>query len=1254
MSQRTHWVIDMQGAQTASRLRGIGRFSESLARVLIAQAEGRRITLLFNAAFPGTISRWRETIATEGWPIAVRTWQPPGDVRLSEPANHARARLAEALYGAVIEDLAPDGLLVTSLFEGFGDDAAISLAAVPDRVPVAVVQYDLIPWLHQADYLEPDPEFARYYRYRLRDLQRARCFLAISESSANELADSLDIDPDHVAVIGADTDPHFQEKAIPATLPPHLRHRGLAEGFILYVGGIDPRKNLDSLLRGVAMLPPDLRRRHPLVVVAKLDATAADWLRERAAAIGVPRSALWLLDDIEDDDLLALYGHCGVFVFPSRHEGFGLPVLEAMRCGAPVLAANTTSLPEVVGNPEALFDPDDPARLSRLIERVLGKPGFRESLVARGLDNARRFSWSVTGSRTWQALDGMVAESRSFQRESPRQKPRLALVSPLPPARTGIADYVVELLDPLADHFELVLVTDQQEIDEGIQRRFGPVRDREWLRRHPREFDRVLYQVGNSPFHAEADDLLDDIPGVVVLHDFYLGGLFLHRPPGEAPAHPWYAAAFASHGYAPLVEAESGSDSDLVDHWPTNWPIIERALGVIVHSRHAAALADTWYGEDAGSEWPVIPHLRRLPEPGDKREARAALGIPGDTFLVCCFGLVAPPKRNLELLEAWLETRAFKERAGRLVLVGENHGGDYGRQVNRLVAQARGSVKITGWASREQFQAYLRAADLAVQLRGESRGETSGTVLDAMAHGLPVIVNAHGSMAELPDHAVEKCPDTVSVDQLTGAIDRLHADPEARGELGRAARDWIASHHDPDHCGQRYAEAIESAYQRAQRGLEPLVDRIVADPAFQAMPEPDRVAVARALDASFPAGKPRPRFLLDVTGTAGTDRHTGIERVAHALTRQYLEHPPHGYRVQPVQLVHEEGGWVYRAAHGFAARTLGIASPPLEEAVIEPAAGDVLLVADLAGAAFLQAAEQGVFESARARGARVAAIVYDLLPVTHPECFPPGSDDGHHAWLAQVLRFDTAIAISRSVADQLRGYAHDHGPRRPCPLHIDWFHLGADIKEAAPSQGIPARLRAVLDRLRERPGFLMVGTIEPRKRHAEVLEAFERLWAQGSDIDLVIAGAEGWQGLDDAQRRDIPATIARLRSHPEQGHRLHWFGGLSDEALDQLYATADWLIAASVDEGFGLPLVEAAHRGLPVLARDIPVFREIAPPATRFFGGDDGPGLDEAIRAAAAIPRSEAGPAAPHRPPGWQESARQLWQRLQAGPGGQP
>jgi glycosyltransferase involved in cell wall biosynthesis len=221
-----------------------------------------------------------------------------------------------------------------------------------------------------------------------------------------------------------------------------------------------------------------------------------------------------------------------------------------------------------------------------------------------------------------------------------------------------------------------------------------------------------------------------------------------------------------------------------------------------------------------------------------------------------------------------------------------------------------------------------------------------------------------------------------------------------------------------------------------------------------------------------------------------------------------------------------------------------------------------------------------------------------------PHCFPAGTEQSFRSWLETVTRCDAAICISRAVADELAQWTREHAPERPGGLQIDWFHIGADIGGSVPSRGMPADASGLIEAISKHPSFLLVGTLEPRKRHAQTLDAFERLWARGSDARLVIVGKRGWlvDGLCD-----------RLRMHPEAGKRLFWLEAISDEYLEKIYAAATCLIFPSEGEGFGLPLIEAAQHGLPILARDLPVFREVAGERAAYFGGRGGDDLARAV-----------------------------------------
>jgi glycosyltransferase involved in cell wall biosynthesis len=300
----------------------------------------------------------------------------------------------------------------------------------------------------------------------------------------------------------------------------------------------------------------------------------------------------------------------------------------------------------------------------------------------------------------------------------------------------------------------------------------------------------------------------------------------------------------------------------------------------------------------------------------------------------------------------------------------------------------------------------------------------------------------------------------------------------------------------------------------------------------------------------------------------------------------------------------------------------------------------VLLVADFTSGLFTEAQRCGLLQSVRDAGVSVSFTVYDLLPIRMPQMFPPGTGELHAQWVqAGIAAADRAVCISRAVADELSTYVESTRPPGARPLKIEWFHLGADLDGSIPTGGMPEGSAQVLVALRTCPSFLMVGTVEPRKGHAQALAGFESLWARGQDVNLVVVGKRGWM---------VDAVCDRMRSHPEAGQRLFWIEGASDEYLQALYGASRCLIAASEGEGFGLPLIEAAQHGLPIIARDIPVFREVAGSHASYFSGESGEALADSVQA--WLHRWEAG-TAPHSEGmpwlTWRQSAKRVLQCLQ-------
>lgn len=798
-------------------------------------------------------------------------------------------------------------------------------------------------------------------------------------------------------------------------------------------------------------------------------------------------------------------------------------------------------------------------------------------------------------------------------------KPRLAFVSPLPPERSGIADYSAELLPELARYYTVDVVVAQKDVSDSWIKANCPIRDLTWFERHAHGYDRIVYQFGNSLFHDHMLRLLDRYPGIVVLHDYYLGGLIAHLELYGGIHGLWANALYHSHGYHALRDRfDPAKELDIVTTCPVNLSLLQRAQGVIVHSNYSRQLAESHYGKTFARDWAIVPFPRRQPEAVDREAARKALGFSENDFVFCSFGILGETKLNQHLLDAWLTTPMAGEGNCHLVFVGQDSQNNaYCEQLRQSInaSPAKGRIRITGFVSPDVYRQYLQAADIAVQLRALTRGETSAAVFDCLAYGVPTVANANGSMVELPEGSVLMLPDEFSSEDLARAITRLRNEPAWRQALSDEAH-RVASRHSPDQVALRYRDAIETIARLAPATAD--VRALAEHASLVAAPLDDEgwLELARKLARENPPQKSDVRQLLvDVSILARADFKTGIQRVVRSQLLALLNEPPAGFRVEPIWFGETDGQWHYRYARRFTLKLLGLPEDVLEDDPVEVTEGDVFYMPDFWTDGVIRAAEAGLYAEWRARGVQITFMVYDVLPLTWPQFFPDRFSDIHAKWLLKVAdNADRLICISHAVADETRHWFQANKPHALENLEIVALHLGADIAASAPTLGMPADAHSVLAQLELRPSFLMVGTVEPRKGHLQTLAAFEHLWQAGQDVNLVIVGAEGWKSEPPDQRRTIPTIVERLRYHPELGKRLFWLEGISDEYLEKTYAACVCLIAASEDEGFGLPLIEAARHRIPILARDIPVFREVAGVYASYFDGSEPDDLAESIR----------------------------------------
>lgn len=827
-------VIDMQGAQSESRFRGIGRYTLSLTQAIARLAAGHEVWLALNARLPESIPNLRAAFAGLIPAERIRIFDVPSGDQSSLWMAHA----SELARESFLDSLQADVVLVTSIFEGFLANAVTSIGAFPVRHRTAAILYDLIPLLNPDQYL-PNDTLREYYCRKIGWLENADLLLAISESSRQEGVQHLRVASENVLNVSAAIGPQFRPGQIDDMAKKSLLDKlGVKRKPVLYVpGGFDPRKNFARLIEAYGLLDNMLREQHQLVIASKLSPTQRMELTGVARKFGLASDEMILTGYVQDDDLIALYSLAELFVFPSTHEGFGLPVLEAMACGAAVIGSNCSSIPEVVGDAEAMFDPFSVLSISDKMTQALTDTVFRNQLRGRAQVQAQTFSWDNCAQAALRALESLCSES-------------------------------------------------------------------------------------------------------------------------------------------------SSSDS---------------------------------------------PSL--------------------------------PAPNGLSLLEA-------------------------------LVA----------------------------------------------------IADAKPTEGEL-------CEVATSIAYNVGSND------EER------------------------------------------------------------------------------QLLLDVSTIVHSDAKTGIQRVVRSLLIELFSAPLQGLVVRPIYL----DGEIYRYASSFINHLMG-GAVDCENLPADYSQDDIYLSLDLN--MHLVEKMRPLHEYMQLMGVKLNYIVYDLLLVHRPDWWFEPTPALFNEWLRSISKVgDNLVCISHAVADELDEWLRRHPPKRQDggPI-VSSFHLGADIHSSLPTSGLPANAEETLRKIQARASFLMVGTIEPRKGHAQALAAFEQLWRDSYDANLVIIGKCGWM---------VDKLVARFEHHPERSRRLFWLQGISDEYLEKVYASSTCLIAASEGEGFGLPLIEAAQHKLPIIARDIPVFHEVAGKHAYYFSGLEADDLAVAIQRWQELHRQGKSPSPENMSwLTWKQSAKQLLQAI--------
>ncbi|WP_042165731.1 glycosyltransferase family 4 protein [Paenibacillus gorillae] len=517
------------------------------------------------------------------------------------------------------------------------------------EIQTVATLYDIIPYVFKERYLTDKTTYKRYMA-QMNNLKRMDKLLAISKNAKDDFIKHFNVHSSKVDVIYAGTDECYRKIEISSLELQELKNRyGIEQKYIMCTGGDDDRKNISKLIEAYAKMPQSLINEYQLVIACKLSKQSEERYYVEAAKFKV-RERVILTNFVPLDHLIQLYNLAHIVAFPSQYEGFGLPVVEAMACGTPVLTSNNSSLGEIAEGAAVLVDPFNTKDMTRGLVEILQEADL-EYLIHKGTERVKMFTWDMVAQSTITSINSIKITEVITVSEN---KKKIAFFTPLPPLKSGISDYSVDILNELSKYFVIDVFIDKNYKPDCHLADTITVYDHGKFKSRENNYQEIIYQMGNSEYHAYMLDYIKENPGTLVLHDYNLHGLLFHLVSTKENIEQYKKYLYEDYDKEQVNryvnDFQSGKVPPRLYEIPSNGIVTNYSNKIIVHSDYAKRLL---LEKDIQRNVKKIESYAEIKELDSIAEARTKLNINQDNIVLSAFGHIHETKRIMPVLKAF-------------------------------------------------------------------------------------------------------------------------------------------------------------------------------------------------------------------------------------------------------------------------------------------------------------------------------------------------------------------------------------------------------------------------------------------------------------------------------------------------------------------------------------------------------------------------------------------------------------------------